>query len=292
MTTSSQISHASGLTEGAFARISAIAKEEAGLVLPMSKLTMVQSRLRHRMSALGLASYDAYATFVSGDEGKVERRNMISALTTNVSHFFRENHHFDIFREQALPELLTKARNGQPIRIWSAGCSSGQEPYSIAMAIHDSAPDLVARDTLILATDIDPNILEKAQTGKYSDQQIGGIPDAMRAKYLTRDGDGFTVTPPLKKMIRFRELNLLRDWPMRTRFDVIFCRNVVIYFDAETQNTLWPRFEQALTPKGWFFLGHSERVSENCAGRFTSVGMTAYRTDGATPQTDHKSKEA
>lgn len=279
-----------GLSDAAFAQISALAKAEAGLVLPTSKLTMVQSRLRHRMNALGVPSYDDYASFVASDAGQEERRNMISALTTNVSHFFREKHHFDIFRDQALPDLLDKARNGQPVRIWSAGCSSGQEPYSIAMQIHESAPDLAARDTLILASDIDPNILEKAEAGVYSDQQINGIPAEMRQKYLRSSGGQHTVDPSLKRMIRFRELNLLRDWPMRTRFDVIFCRNVVIYFDAPTQDTLWPRFENALAPEGWFFLGHSERVSDAAASRFTSVGMTAYRTrrGSATPHTHAK----
>ena len=148
------------------------------------------------------------------------------------------------------------------------------------MLLSEAAPDLVAKDLLILATDIDPNILEKAEAGHYSDQQIAGIPDAMRAKFLRPAGSEHAVVPALKRLIRFRELNLLRDWPMRTRFDVIFCRNVVIYFDTATQNTLWPRFEAALAPEGWFFLGHSERVSDSTATSFVSVGMTAYRTRG------------
>ncbi|WP_375172859.1 CheR family methyltransferase [Pseudooceanicola sp.] len=292
MTHAPNASAGSGLSDTAFARISALAKEEAGLVLPKSKQTMVQSRLRHRMSALGLTSYDDYAKFVAGQTGIEERRHMISALTTNVSHFFRENHHFEIFRTQTLPSLLAKARSGQPVRIWSAGCSSGQEPYSIAMSIQEHAPELAALNTLILATDIDPNILAKAEAGIYSDQQIAGIPPEMRKKYLNPDREGHAVTPALKRMIRFRELNLLHDWPMRTRLDVIFCRNVVIYFDADTQNALWPRFEQALIPEGWFFLGHSERVSDASALRFHSVGMTAYRTRPAAEAASVSRKEA
>lgn len=280
------------LSEAAYARISSLAKAEAGLVLPASKITMVQSRLRHRMTALGLLGYDDYADFVAGKNGEEERRHMISALTTNVSHFFRENHHFDMFRDQALPVLQAKARDGQPVRIWSAGCSSGQEPYSIAMLMHSVAPDLIARDTLILATDIDPNILAKAEAGHYSDQQIAGIPDELRKKYLKKDDQGFTIDPVVKRLVRFRELNLLRDWPMRTRFDVIFCRNVVIYFDAETQDSLWPRFLKALTPQGWFFLGHSERISDRCAPDFTSVGMTAYRPKHASAPLVAQDKEA
>lgn len=284
MTARPQTAEVAALSEAAYARISSLAKAEAGLVLPASKITMVQSRLRHRMTALGLAAYDEYADFVASKDGETERRHMISALTTNVSHFFRENHHFEIFRDQAIPALSAKAKDGLPVRIWSAGCSSGQEPYSIAMLLHSIAPDLAARDTLILATDIDPNILKKAEAGEYSEQQIAGIPQDLRKKYLRQSNQGFTVDPSIKRLVRFRELNLLREWPMKSRFDVIFCRNVVIYFDAETQDTLWPRFQNALSPQGWFFLGHSERISDASASQFTSVGMTAYRPKTATAQ--------
>lgn len=276
----SVISQGSGtISDTAFATISSLAKAEAGLVLPHSKVTMVQSRLRTRLAATGIDTYEAYAKFVSAAEGSAERRLMISALTTNVSHFFRENHHFDILKKDALPELLRRAKSGKPVRIWSAGCSSGQEPYSIAMLILDATPELASLDTLILATDIDPKILEKAEVGQYSTQQITGIPEDMRKRYLKpgNSSDAHIVTPNVKRMVRFRELNLLHDWPMRTQFDVIFCRNVVIYFDTPTQDGLWPRFESALHPQGWFFLGHSERVSEQALPRFSSVGMTAYR---------------
>lgn len=283
---------AAGLSEASFASISALAKAEAGLVLPVSKLTMVQSRLRHRLTALGMSCYTDYANFVSSTDGETERRNMISALTTNVSHFFREKHHFDIFKDQALPALVQKARSGQPVRIWSAGCSSGQEPYSISMMIHEAAPELIEKDTLILATDIDAKILEKAEAGIYADQQISGIPEDIRAKYLKATPEGHAVSPTLRRLIRFRELNLLRDWPMRNRFDVIFCRNVVIYFDAATQDTLWPRFENALAPNGWFFLGHSERVSDAHAPRFHSIGMTAYRLNHGAQAQETTLKEA
>jgi chemotaxis protein methyltransferase CheR len=160
------------------------------------------------------------------------------------------------------------------------------------MLIHQSAPELIERDTLILATDIDSKILEKAEAGTYAEQQITGIPDDMRAKYLSATSDGYAVTPSLRRLIRFRELNLLRDWPMRNRFDVIFCRNVVIYFDAATQDTLWPRFENALEPTGWFFLGHSERVSDAHAPRFHSIGMTAYRLNRGAQVQNATLKEA
>jgi chemotaxis protein methyltransferase CheR len=154
------------------------------------------------------------------------------------------------------------------------------------MTLLDAVPDFAGLDTLILATDIDSRILEKAEAGVYSDQQITGIPEAFRKKYLKPTGaDRFEITASVKRMIRFRELNLLHDWPMRTRFDVIFCRNVVIYFDTPTQDSLWPRFEASLHPEGWFFLGHSERISEASQARFSSVGMTAYQPVTAPQQT-------
>ena len=273
------------MSDETFASIAALAKAEAGLILSVTKSTMVQSRLRPRLKELGLPSFQAYSNFVTSAEGQSERIKMISALTTNVSHFFREPHHFDILLEETLPELLAKSSRGERIRIWSAGCSSGQEPYSLAMALLDAAPELATRDFLILASDIDPKIMQKARLGQYSLQQIKGIPSAFQEKYLTVvDGksETYEVTEEIKKTVRFRDLNLLADWPMKNSFDVIFCRNVVIYFDAETQANLWPRFHSALKPDGWFFLGHSERISENAMDKFTAIGLTAYRPTSAT----------
>lgn len=266
-----------------FSAIAALAKEEAGLVLPTGKMTMVQSRLRKRLAETGQQDYESYCKFVCSNAGSEERRYMISALTTNVSHFFRESHHFDILRTKVLPVILQKARNGERIRIWSAGCSSGQEPYSISMCLQAAAPELAQRDVLILGTDIDPAILEKAEAAEYSEQQIAGIPDEMRRNYLEHDKvkQIYRVTPAIKRLVRFRELNLLRDWPMKGQFDVVFCRNVVIYFDPETQASLWPRFRQRITNEGWIFLGHSERIADSALSLFEPNGMTAYRVAGS-----------
>ncbi len=265
-----------------FAAIATLAKEEAGLVLPEGKMTMVQSRLRKRLLASGQPTYESYCRFVCSPEGAEERRYMISALTTNVSHFFRESHHFDMLRTKVLPVLLQKARNGQRVRIWSAGCSSGQEPYSISMCLQAAAPELASRDILILGTDIDPAILEKAEAAIYNDQQIAGIPDEMRKSYLESDPrtGQHHVKGEIRRLVRFRELNLLREWPMKGQFDVIFCRNVVIYFDAETQASLWPRFRQRIIEGGWIFLGHSERISDSSLSLFEPNGMTAYKAAG------------
>lgn len=279
MTVASEPTADSGaMSEAAFATISQLARSEAGLVLPPGKATMVQSRLRKRLPHVGLKDLDAYARFVCSDDGVSERRYMISALTTNVSHFFREAHHFTILRDLVFPELITRARSGGRVRIWSAGCSSGQEPYSIAMALLSAAPDMAQRDVLILGSDIDPTMIQFSEAATYSDQQVAGIAQDLRSTYMTpASQDGFTVTPPVRKMVRFRELNLLGPWPMRGQFDIIFCRNVVIYFDQQTQAALWPRFHGALAPSGWFFIGHSERISDASVHLYQPVGQTAYR---------------
>ncbi|MGI3171494.1 CheR family methyltransferase [Pseudooceanicola sp. C21-150M6] len=261
-----------------FRKISDLAKSEAGLILPDSKKTMVQSRLRNRMNELNICDYEQYFEYVSGDAGASERKLMISALTTNVSHFFREQHHFDSFLKDVLPDLATRAKSGQPIRIWSAGCSSGQEPYSIAMTILSHAPEIASLDALILATDIDTKILEAAKSAKYSEQQISGIPEQYLNSFADkRTAGGYTMKEQVRRLVRFKELNLLREWPMKGKFDAIFCRNVVIYFDTQTQSKLWPRFHEALRPNGWLYLGHSERISDEHLKRFQTVGVTAYR---------------
>lgn len=266
------------MSEAAFTAISQLARSEAGLVLPPGKATMVQSRLRKRLHHVGLKDLEAYARFVCSEEGVSERRYMISALTTNVSHFFREAHHFKILRDLVFPDLIDRARAGGRVRIWSAGCSSGQEPYSIAMALLSAAPDMAQRDVLILGSDIDPNMIQFAEEATYSDQQVAGIEKDVRSNYMTpATQGGFTVTPQVRKIVRFRELNLLGTWPMRGQFDIIFCRNVVIYFDQQTQAGLWPRFHGALVPSGWFFIGHSERISDASVHLYQSVGQTAYR---------------
>ncbi|MBT9383252.1 protein-glutamate O-methyltransferase [Pseudooceanicola sp. CBS1P-1] len=289
MSPPSQDTSAMVMDDKSFATLSALAKAEAGLVLPVGKMTMVQSRLRKRLIASGQPDYPSYCRLVSSPEGLEERRQMISALTTNVSHFFRESHHFDILRDKVVPELLRKTRAGQKIRIWSAGCSSGQEPYSIGMCLLSAAPELASKDLLILGTDIDPAILEKAEAATYSGQQVTGIPEAMRKTYMEpAGGDQYRVGPAVRKLVRFRELNLLRDWPMKGQFDAIFCRNVVIYFDSDTQATLWPRFRQRLTGDGWIFLGHSERISDAALPLFEPTGMTAYRVAGSVPPTARK----
>ncbi len=275
--------HGPELDQAAFACIAAIAHREAGLHISPGKSAMVRTRLARRLRALKLPDFETYCALVQSPAGGEELGAMISALTTNVSHFFREDHHFSILREKVLPGLVDKAKSRQRVRIWSAGCSNGQEPYSIAMTLREAGMPSDA-DLRILASDIDPMVVAHAQVGRYPETMMSGLPDPLRAKYFTADGDtpepSWQVRPEIRRMIAFRILNLLRDWPMQGQFDAIFCRNVVIYFDADTQSRLWQRFADALEPGGWLFIGHSERISDAGLSVFESRGMTSYQRTG------------
>ncbi|MEE4189790.1 MAG: protein-glutamate O-methyltransferase [Roseobacter sp.] len=269
------------LDRDSFNAIAELAYRECGLQLVAEKTSMIQSRLRHRLRAVGLESFSAYATLVCSNDGITERIQMISALTTNVSHFFREQHHFDFFREKILPKMITSLRAGGRARIWSAGCSNGQEAYSIMMTALECCQDINSLDFKVLATDIDPNVVKFANEAVYPARLTNGIPQNALQKYFeksTQNGeDLFTAKPALRSNVVFKELNLLSKWPMTKAIDVVFCRNVVIYFDTETQNKLWPRFENVMSPNGHLFLGHSERISDPHLAGFKSVGPTAYQ---------------
>ena len=267
------------LDDDAFQSLAALAYRESGIRLVPEKRLMVQSRLRHRLRALQLPGFSAYTEHVLSEAGADERRFMISALTTNVSHFFREAQHLDMLSDRLLPTFRARISSGERIRIWSAGCSNGQEPYSIAMHLLRKEPMLATANFRILGTDIDPAVIEKARVGSYSAAQVSGVADADRAAFMTLDADKtdtYTIARTLKTIVSFQELNLFSDWPMRFAFDAIFCRNVVIYFDLATQERLWPRFQSALAPGGLFFLGHSERVLTPAKYGLQPAGPTAY----------------
>jgi chemotaxis protein methyltransferase CheR len=202
---------------------------------------------------------------------------MISALTTNVSGFFREPHHFDYLTQNTFPRLKRKIEQGQSVRIWSAGCSNGQEPYSIAMHLCNNDKAFMTDNCKILATDIDEKVLQYAMQGIYEANQLTGVDNSNKSKYFSirrsANEEAYELSPVIKKMISFRRLNLNDEWPMRGVFDIIFCRNVVIYFDCEAQENLWPRFRSKMTDDGVIFVGHSERIS---SPEFQLIGATAY----------------
>lgn len=262
------------LTEEDFTAIAAMVRQASGIVLGANKRDLVYSRLRRRLRALRLSSFAEYRTKLEGDGGPAERVRMINAVTTNLTGFFRENHHFDHLARQVLSAL---PRQGRRLRIWSAGCSSGEEPYSLALTMLGAMPDLASWDARILATDIDTDMVATAAAGRYAADRLAPVPADLRGEHLLRQADGSVeMGPKAKALITFKPLNLLGPWPMRGPFDVIFCRNVVIYFDKPTQRELFDRYAEMLVPGGHLYVGHSEslfRVSE----RFQHLGRTIYR---------------
>ena len=275
------------LTMEDFRRIASMLYADAGIHLPESKATLVYSRLAKRVRLLGLESFRAYCELVATpDSGVDERQRMLAALTTNVTRFFREPHHFQHLKEKVLPSLLSAARQGKEVRIWSAGCSNGQEAYSIALTILELMPEAANYDVRILATDIDPNVVAEGRLGEYSNSVVDAVSPELRKRWFTPvKGNGemrWSVNDELRTLVSFRELNLIGNWPMRRKFNVIFCRNVVIYFDDGTQKKLWGRFLPLMASGAVLYIGHSERLSGPAADRFDSDGITTYRLkDGA-----------
>lgn len=267
-------------TDADFTAIARLAQQDFGLHLTGAKKDLVYSRLTRRLRNLGLSDFHSYCLILESPGGAVERMAMLSALTTNVTHFFREEHHFNTLRDTVLPPLIAAARRGGRVRLWSAGCSAGQEPYSLALTILDLCPDAARFDIRILATDVDPVILARAEAGIYRDDEVKSLPETLQGRYLQpvpNHPNHFAIAAKPRALIRFGALNLMSDWPIRGPFDVIFCRNVAIYFDTETQSRLWTRLADLLSPEGHLFIGHSERLAGPACLQFAGSGVTTYR---------------
>lgn len=265
-------------TERDFKRVRQLASEHTGIVLADGKQDMVYSRLAPRVRAHGLRDVASYLDLVCADGEDDELTAFINAITTNLTSFFREPHHFDHLRHELLPRLLAARADSRRLRIWSAGCSTGPEPYSIAMVLAEVVP--ADWDVKILATDLDSNVLAKAAAGVYPQEQVNGIPKPLLKRWFLKGRAGneglVRVRSELRDLISFRQLNLLRDWPLRGPLDVIFCRNVIIYFDKPTQKQLMERFAQVMAPDGHLFIGHSETLYK-VSDRYESLGQTIYR---------------
>jgi chemotaxis protein methyltransferase CheR len=261
-----------------FQQIASFLREESGIALTEAKATLVYSRLAKRLRKLGFPSFDSYCEFIQTPEGAGERYEMLAALTTNVTRFFREPHHFDFLRTYVASKLMPAAKDGKRVRLWSAACSSGEEPYSMALTVLDVFPDAARYDIRILASDIDPNIITKAKAGIYREDAVSPIPPTIRERFMARERDGgdkmWRVKDEARALITFRELNLIAPWPMKGQFDIIFCRNVVIYFEEDTQILLWNKFKNILTREGRLCIGHSERID---VPGYESDGLTIYR---------------
>ena len=258
-----------------FAAIAAIMHSDARIELSAAKTTLVQSRLARRLREYGLARFSDYVALVQSDAQ--ERHAMVVALTTNHTHFFREPHHFDHFRETVLPAL--KRKQG-PIRIWSAGCSSGEEVYTIAMCLlgpdRTSATWLRNADVRLLATDIAPHVVESVARGFYAENVASGVPEPYRSAWMRPAPGGFVMTEEARQLVTARVLNLFDRWPLKAQYDVIFCRNVMIYFGDPAKEELEGRFVDQLAYGGHLYIGHSERLIGPAASRMKSCGHTIY----------------
>ncbi|MCS6866897.1 MAG: CheR family methyltransferase [Gemmataceae bacterium] len=268
------------LCDAEFHAIRDLLYEWTGISLSPAKRNMVCARLAKRLRHHGLHSFREYYQLLQDDSlGLQERQQFINCLTTNKTDFFREPHHFDFLRDPIIATLQT--RQVRRLRIWSCACSTGEEPYTLAMILAEHCPRSQGWDTEILASDIDTDVLAKAQQGIYPAERIAPVPEAWRRKYFLR-GYGakqgqVAVKPELRHRVKFRQINLTDDhWPIRTTFDVIFCRNVLIYFDRPTQSRILERFTHYLTPGGYLFLGHSENIHW-LAERYRPLGGTVYQ---------------
>ncbi len=264
-------------TDKDFEFIRQLVAEKTGIVLNDAKRNLVYSRLSRRLRQLGLEQFADYCGLLkAGDEGELV--HFINAITTNLTSFFRENHHFEYLRDTLLPSLLQNKADRR-IRGWSAGCSTGEEPYSLAMVLREGLPES-GWDARILATDLDSDVVAKAQRGVYAEERVNGISkDRLRRWFLRGKGGNaglVQVRQPLRDLLSFQQLNLMHDWPLRGPLDFIFCRNVVIYFDKPTQKVLFDRYAELLPVGGHLFVGHSESLFK-VTDRFELIGKTVYR---------------
>ncbi|MET3927972.1 protein-glutamate O-methyltransferase [Devosia sp. 2618] len=263
------------LSDREFTRIKDRVYSVAGIALSDAKRTLVVSRLSKIVRALGLPSFNDYLDFLERGGSVGDGQDFINALTTNLTRFYREDHHFEHLRTY-VGTLVAQKPRGSRLRIWSAGCSTGQEPYTIGMHLLAAYPELKRWDFKILATDIDTNVIAKAARGIYPENELNGL-NPERARQLENVGDGTIRVPAeVQALISFKPLNLIGPWPMKGPFDAIFCRNVAIYFDKQTQGEMFGRFGKLLPSDAFLYIGHSENLGTGGDG-FTLVGKTIYQ---------------
>lgn len=266
-------------TDRDFNDLRELAYKLTGISLADHKRDLVYGRLTRRLRAYGLTRFRDYCDILK-ENSPDEVEQFTNAITTNLTSFFRESHHFDYLKNTVAPELVRHHRKNGRIRIWSAGCSTGEEAYSIAMTLRDAIPSIDDLNLRILATDLDSNVVRHGATGVYVDSRVDGLDKSLVKRWFTRGSGSHAgkvkVHDDLRKMVAFKQLNLMKPWPMKGMFDVIFCRNVVIYFDKDTQRVLFDRFAELLPNGSSLFIGHSETL-HNVTERFELDGRTIYR---------------
>lgn len=266
-------------TDRDFREIRELVRKLTGIALSDAKSDLVYGRLARRLRKLGLARFSEYLALVRQPDS-AELRDFVNSITTNTTSFFRESPQFDALEGEILPEMMRRNAGERRLRIWSAGCSTGQEPYTIGMVVLPLLPAAQGWDFKILATDLDSAVLATARAGVYPEGHVESVPAPLRSTWFQR-GAGpnaglLRVKAELRDRITFNQLNLMDAWPMKGSFDAIFFRNVAIYFDRPTQTELVRRFAERLAPRGWLFIGHSETLLD-CAGIVEPCGRGIYR---------------
>lgn len=263
------------MSQGDFDKISKIAYATTGIVLGEHKMDLVYSRISRRIRQLKVGNFPNYIELIE-DHNHQEFTHFVNAITTNLTSFFRENHHFEYLKSEIFAKKNSLSK--EPVLIWSAGCSTGEEPYSIAITAAEHFQN--KRESVkILATDLDSNVLNHGRDATYDIERIKDVELSVKKKYFLKDkhdDELVKVKPLLQEMIQFNRLNLLGPWPMKKKFDVIFCRNVVIYFNKETQLELFDRYAENLKDGGHLIIGHSENL-QGMEKRFKPLGKTIYR---------------
>jgi chemotaxis protein methyltransferase CheR len=270
--------HEFEFSDSEFKRLREIVHVRTGIALSEAKRELVYGRLARRLRKLNMSSFAEYCRLVEQPQSE-ELQELTNAITTNLTSFFREDYHFQQLAEEALPYIEANRTATRRIRLWSAGCSTGEEPYSLAIVLREALTHLPDWDVKLLATDIDSKVLATAAEGAYAAERFKGVSNERVRSWFRQPAGrpGFSAAcAELKQLITFRQLNLLDSWPMQGPFDVIFCRNVVIYFDKDTQRRLFDRMADLQEPGGWLFIGHSENLL-NVTRRYKLVGRTVYR---------------
>ena len=248
------------LSDNDFRKISNLIYRLCGINLTDGKKALVRARLVKRLRALKMGSIRQYIKYLESGKDTNEMGFLVDVMTTNKTSFFREIEHFNFLGNEVLPDIKKKK-----LRFWTAACSSGEEPFSLSILLREKLPDIELKDVRILATDISMQMLEKAYNGLYSKDTMGGLPDYYLIKYFTKGDNGcrhiYRINDNVRALVRLAWLNLMEPWPMKGPFNVIFCRNVMIYFDKPTQEKLIHRFWKILEPGGYLFVGHSEGLS-------------------------------
>lgn len=270
------------INEAEFRKVAALVYQQFGINLTEKKISLVQGRLNKVLRRKGYESFKEYFAALEQDASGIMLAELVDAISTNHTYFFREAAHFEILEQQLFDLIQSEYLNGSPaqLRIWCAGCATGEEAYTLAMLVREHFPDLAKKPNhpVILATDISTEALATAQKGVYEEARLHTVSETLRSKYFRYDGQGnYQAGEELKNLLLFRRLNFMEEqFPLKNRFHIVFCRNVMIYFDAPTKETLISKFHRHLVPGGFFFIGHSETIPR-ASSEFRFLAPAAYQ---------------